>query len=108
MLSRYYRQTRLTDARRCSNLHQRAIQGQLACALTLFLSTTIYYVTSFVNNVWRIVPITFDTAADLDQYNRFMQDRFVVITAVFSLNVRGHSFFIGLRWVLTRRVGSHQ
>ena len=89
MCTRHFarRQTYLIDTRRCSNLHRRAIQAQLACAFTLLLSTTIFYVASFVNDVWRIVPITFDTAADLARYNRFMQDRFVVLTAMLSLNV---------------------
>ena len=51
----------------------------------LLLSTTIFYVTSFVNDVWRIVGP--DTEADMGQYDRLMQDRFVILTAMLGLNV---------------------
>ena len=74
--------------RRCSNLRRCAVRGQLAWALVLLLSTTIFYVTSFVNDVWRIIgPITFNTEADMRQYDRFMQHRFVILTAALGLNV---------------------
>ena len=63
----------------------------MACALVLLLATTIFYVSAFVNAAWFIPPIRLG-ADDALKATEYSQTRFLVMTAMLTVNVSHTAF----------------